>query len=1375
MNKSRIENLKELDGIIQGRIEPYIYAFSTNTIPNYLKIGDTYRGVLTRLNEWRFIYPCLEKKYENKALVNDHIYFRDFSIHQFLEQDLNKQRLQEKELSSKILYSKEFFKDTISQEIDKAIEDIKDNYNRNTGKYKYYKIDDKASQDFQYQRGESWTLRPNQQLAVDKFVQAWQNGRTNLLMYAVMRFGKSFTALCCALEMKANLVLVVSAKADVKEEWKKTVESAGNFKDYRFLDSENLSRNPNAIKDTLSSQKVVIFLTLQDLQGNKTKAKHKELLNQLFDLLIIDETHFGARAQSFGQKIENTSHSNSEQKYIKNLNDEVIDPEIAKEQVNSIKAKIKLHLSGTPYQILMGSEFEKEDVISFVQFYDIFKEQEQWNKDNLYKDNVNEWDNPYYGFPQMIRFAFNPNESSRRKMEELKSTKISVSLSDLFEPQSIIKDRKEMYKKFTNQNEVLDLLQVIDGSKEDEDLLGFLDYDKIKQGNMCRHMVMVLPYCASCDAMEELIKSNKNIFKNLGDYEIINISGLNARRKYRKPIDIKNKIRKCEKENKKTLTLTVNRMLTGSTVEQWDSMLYLKDSSSPQEYDQSIFRLQNQYIRILKNKDGDLIKENLKPQTLLVDFDPNRMFRMQEQKSLIYNANIEQNGNSKLRDRIAKELRISPIIVMNKNKIHQVEPSDILKIASEYNNQKSILDKVLDIPIDFSILNDKDVRMVIQSQGEFNSKQGLEITPFEGIQDELNIDELNDNNYNSSSKDEPSSKSKNKLKKDKLKKLEKQIRTYYQRLLFFAFLTKDKVHSLDDILNVINKKENNRIAENLQLEKEEINKMSKSMKNPFKKSMLDYKIQNTSMLAHDEELTPLERTLRAIKNFNRMSEYEIITPSKICDDMVNSLPKKEIKQIVRNKEKFLDIASKSGEYALALYKRLTNELEYHHDEIKDLIYSIPTSSVAYEFTRKFYEILDLNLENISSHFNSINLIEENHLKEKDTTIADTNLDFKKINNLLTQDKKFSEITMKDEIKPGDNMIKFGAVVGNPPYQKNLIKNNDNLSLEDESQIKKNTSLSKQLFPYFVMIGMQLSNNYTSMIIPARWFAGKGQDGSFVKFRKFIKNKNNIFQLHLFEDSQVIFEDVKLAGGVCYFLSDRKNNEKLDFIKHNSNEKETKQERELFFGDLEFILRDKRDYFILAKILKNNFASLNQITQPRNAFGISGKNEYVKKISKEQAFKNGYELMCRENKIRYISRDKVLKNKELFDNYKIFISKTAKFNPLDKKILKEPLVANRKTACTDSFIPIGNFKSLKEAKSLEKYIKTRFFRFFVSLLKISQNTCQNVYEFVPMQNFTSRSDIDWAQSIGAVDEQLFNKYNLSTSEKEYIKTSIEEMN
>ena len=805
MDKMKIEAIDVLDRIIIGRVDPHIYAFTTNTVPNYLKVGDTYRPVSQRLNEWRVFFPELEKQYENKAVIDEETYFRDYAIHQYLENDLHKKRLTPEDLEDGIYYSREFFKEVETGDIDNAIEDIKESYRANLSKYEYYSSKNRLPQIFHYQRGEHWTLRPNQQSAVDSFIKAVKNGRRNLLMYAVMRFGKSFTSLCCALEISANIVLVVSAKADVKDEWKKTVEGAGNFSEYVFLEADDLASSENAIKTNREeNKKVVIFLTFQDLQGDAIKDKHRELFQEQIDLLIIDETHFGARAESFGKILENAGYEKSDKFNINKLDDENIDVNVAEEELKQINARLRLHLSGTPYRILMGSEFEKEDIISFVQFSDIVKEQEEWDKNNLNKDDINEWDNPYYGFPQMVRFAFNPNKSSREKMEALKRSGVTFAFSKLFEPESIKKDTvNNGHKKFINETEILDLLQVIDGSKEDENLLGFLDYDKIKEGKMCRHMVMVLPYCASCDAMEELISTNKDTFKNLGGYEIINISGVDARSDYGKPDDIKRKIKECEENNQKTLTLTVNRMLTGSTVEQWDTMLYFKDTASPQEYDQSIFRLQNQYVRTLSSEDG-FIKENLKPQTLLVDFDPNRLFRMQEQKSLIYNVNTEENGNSKLRERIIEELRISPIIMMNHNKIKQVDATNILEAISEYNNQRSVSDEVLDIPVDLSILNDETIREVIEQQAEFGSKQGLTIEPNQGEGDELDIyEDVEEFENSEENQEKPESKDYTEEKSDKeIEKLESQIKTYYQRILFFSFLTKDKVASLDDILSV---------------------------------------------------------------------------------------------------------------------------------------------------------------------------------------------------------------------------------------------------------------------------------------------------------------------------------------------------------------------------------------------------------------------------------------------------------------------------------------------------------------------------------------------------------------------------------------------
>lgn len=1356
MKENKIEAIDILDRIIIGRVEPHIYAFTTNTVPNYLKVGDTYRPVSKRLNEWRVFFPELEKQYENKAVIDEETYFRDYAIHQYLENDLNKERLKQDDLKDDIYYSKEFFKETEIEDIDNAIEDIKKNYQANSNKYEYYSYDNRLPQTYHYRRGGNWDLRPNQEAAVDSFIKAVKNGRRNLLMYAVMRFGKSFTSLCCALKMNAKTVLVVSAKADVKDEWKKTVESAGNFFEYVFLESTDLLANENVISEKHSEgKKVVIFLTLQDLQGDNIKDKHKELFGEQIDLLIVDETHFGARAESFGKILKNAGYDKTDEKNISKLEDENIDLVDADIEIKKINAKIRLHLSGTPYRILMGSEFEKEDIISFVQFSDIVKEQEEWDRKYLNNDDVNEWDNPYYGFPQMVRFAFNPNKSSREKMEASRKSGVSFAFSKLLEPISIKKDAiNQGHKKFINEPEILDLLKVIDGSKEDEELLGFLDYEKIKEGKMCRHMVMVLPYCATCDAMEELIRTNKDTFKNLGGYEIINISGVEARREYSKPDDIKRKIKECEEQNQKTLTLTVNRMLTGSTVEQWDTMLYFKDTASPQEYDQSIFRLQNQYVRTLSSEKG-FIKENLKPQTLLVDFDPNRLFRMQEQKSLIYNVNTEENGNSKLKERIEEELRISPIIMMNHNKIKQVDATNILEAVSEYNNQRSVSDEVVDIPVDLALLNDADIRKVIEAQAEFNSKQGLTIDPNQGDGEDLDIEEPKDDKKDSGDKkDTPTEDYTETKTDDEVKKLEGQIKTYYQRLLFYSFLTKDKVSSLDDILNTLDKFDNQRIAKNLYLEKSVLQKISDRM-DPFKRSSLDYKIQNISRLASDECVAPIDRAMTSIKKFNRMSESEVITPSKVCDEMVALLPEEGLREIVDKEDKLLDIASKSGEYAVSLYKRLTTELGYSHEDVEDIIYSIPTSSIAYEFTRRFYEILNLNVDNIASGFNAYDLIE---VKDENGEV-----NYKKINNLLKQEKIFSEITLENEIKAGENKVNFGAVVGNPPYQESI----------------KGTS-DKQIYNNFMEIGYAISG-LAVFISPGKFLFNAGKTPK--KWNKKMLNDEHIYVARYESDSRIMFPSVALSSSIVITVRDIKN----------------------IFKPIKKFYQDENVRNVVNKVVNhNNFSSIVSDIFLQTKFNLDTLyKDYPnarEKIGTERRLitsilQNGYDFFeeekTNENEIKVYGNNKNGKLTSKFidkkyisisDNnlcgWKIILAATngaaGNLGKQPVNIIGEPRIIENNAGFTQTFISIGNYNCKRDVACLEKYLRTKFVRYLIGSLKATQRLNKEVFDNVPIQDFTSLSDIDWTISINEIDEKLFDKYGLSSEERQHIKSSIKEM-
>lgn len=676
---SRIQTT-DADNIIVGRVEPHIYAFETCTIPNYVKVGDTTRPVADRIEEWRRHYNNLHVLHEGGwvAKTENEKYFRDFAVHAYLESFATPphHRLEEDELHKicpGIYYSREFFEGVSTGHIEAALEDINKDAKKESGsRYTYYSADRLPEAEGCFKRELTCVPRALQQQAIDRFKAVWEKNKDtdkqlNLLMYAVMRFGKSITSMICAKEMDAKIVLIVSAKTDVLAEWKHTVEAFDIFKGYKFLTQQDL-KNPDKIHQVLSGElksedgsetyeRAVIFLSLQDLSGsNKSgglKAKFEELYRQNIDMMIIDETHYGARGESYGKVLQSTLKlSKSEVRREMSKSDETFD-DLDKQLSlleKDLKVRVKLHLSGTPYRILMGSEFTEEDIIIQCQYSDIVKAKEEWDDEHCVAsgaevDDIDDkrGENPYFGFPQMIRFAFHPSESARQMMQREKENGHTVSLNDLFRPNPVSQTDNGKYT-FEHQQEVLDLLLAIDGTKKDNGILPMLDYDRIRNGQLCHHMVWVLPLRASCDAMESLIMAEKKKFKHLQEYEIINIAGWTREKWLEKPnyVDIaKDKIRDFEAKGKKTITLTVNRMLTGVTVPEWDTMFFLKEASSPQEYDQAIFRLQSPYVvKRAKDTDGtSFAKFDMKPQTLLVDFDVDRMFYLQNQKALIGNIN----------------------------------------------------------------------------------------------------------------------------------------------------------------------------------------------------------------------------------------------------------------------------------------------------------------------------------------------------------------------------------------------------------------------------------------------------------------------------------------------------------------------------------------------------------------------------------------------------------------------------------------------------------------------------------------------------------------------------------------------------------------
>lgn len=1410
--------LNEMENVIEVRREPHIYAFSTNTVPNYIKVGDTSRTIEKRLTEWKDlfsdlerVFPDIENEEEALAKVNKDIYFRDYALHTYLT-NKGYNRLDKKKFynlfGENIYFSNEFFENVSTEEIKHGIQEIKKGYEQKNPNYLYYKLKDKNVIDKHWNNDKDWKLRDNQEKVVENFCEKIKTQK-ELLMYAVMRFGKSFTALSCAARNNFKKVLIVSAKADVANEWKKTVEMPKCFKEYAFLCDRNFVENPNIIDEILSNKNndefknknaVAVFLTLQNLTGSgkesgEIKEKLKNIYKTYFDMIIIDETHFGAWAATYGMPLKRDKNDDEEDFAV--INSEINEFKKLEEETKKLKSDIKLHLSGTPYNLLYRDEFNQKNMIASCQFSDILNDKEKWlkeHKKDIDSGTINpetafpyeEYDNPYFGFPKMLRFAFNIPQETQQILEKASKNGNKWTLNDLF-----LTDKGDDTK-FIYEKEVLNLLKIIDGKNTDKKILSFLNIPKIKENDVCKHIVMVLPYKYSCDAMENLLLNNKNDFINLKNYKVLNITGHKLTSQLDSVDKVKATIKQCEQNGIKTITLTVNKMLTGVTVPEWDTMIMLKNTKSPQEYDQAIFRIQNQYVKEIEAEDKNgkkyVTKIDMKPQTILVDFDPVRMFELQGISIKI--AGDVTNQNYDFEKVLNKELEYFPIITNNADRLVQVNPTDIIKIISDYNKNISIMEASNKVELDEKMLSDTMFYNFICRLSEKGISSNMKGRMYNSDKiSDMNIEGLFDGKTDSD-KDREDIYENNNLKteenisdnKSELKKLRKNYKNFIALLMFYSFLTKSNITSLKDIVKSITeesiyKDENLRIFKNLNLDLNYIKLHIEKCRRAFAFD-IDRHLEQANLLSKEEDLSEEERVNNALKKFSRISEAEIVTPNNICHDMYLNIGKDKLLQIVNGGGRILDIASKTAEFTVALYNLLKNDTEI--EKIKNSMYCIPTSSLTYEFTRKIYEILKFPISHIADpeKLNAFKLLDKKIIKKDGK--PSKKIDYEKICDILTQDKTFSDININDTVIKGDKKVKFDAVVGNPPYQE-TISNNDS-----------NRSLSKQMFPEFIKITIKLNPKYSSLITPSRWFTGEAQDGSFISLRKFVREHNHFVNIFNYSIASNVFNNVWIAGGVNYYLYDRDYSGKVDFYACNNIKKE-KQTRDLFEDGLDIVINSGENYAILQKVKKESFVSLTTITKGRNAFGITGKN--AKSVSEATYFDGAYELRCAYEEIRYVKKDIITKNLDIANKWKVFISKgNGGAGTLgDEKqvaILGKPYLGKAKSVCTDSLIPIGCFDSETEALHLQKYIKTKFLRYIVGILKVSQNVYQNVYQFVPLQDFTDNSDIDWSKSItnldqeanakyecktiNEIDSQLYKKYNFTKEEVQFIESMIKPM-
>ncbi|MBR3083810.1 MAG: Eco57I restriction-modification methylase domain-containing protein [Oscillospiraceae bacterium] len=136
--------------------------------------------------------------------------------------------------------------------------------------------------------------------------------------------------------------------------------------------------------------------------------------------------------------------------------------------------------------------------------------------------------------------------------------------------------------------------------------------------------------------------------------------------------------------------------------------------------------------------------------------------------------------------------------------------------------------------------------------------------------------------------------------------------------------------------------------------------------------------------------------------------------------------------------------------------------------------------------------------------------------------------------------------------------------------------------------------------------------------------------------------------------------------------------------------------------------------------------------------------------------------------RYIKSE----HKSLF-KYKVLVPKAAGSGKFGDSF-PEMIVVPPEVAFTQTYISIGTFDSEVEAINLSKYIKSRFCRALLYVLKVTQDNLPGSWRFIPKQDFTPASDIDWSKSIPEIDQQLYAKYGLDAAEIEFIETHVKPM-
>lgn len=350
-----------------------------------------------------------------------------------------------------------------------------------------------------------------------------------------------------------------------------------------------------------------------------------------------------------------------------------------------------------------------------------------------------------------------------------------------------------------------------------------------------------------------------------------------------------------------------------------------------------------------------------------------------------------------------------------------------------------------------------------------------------------------------------------------------------------------------------------------------------------------------------------------------------------------------------------------------------------------------------------------------------------------------------------------------DLKEGLQKMKFDFVIGNPPYQE---------------EYNGNSTGANSIYHYFYDFAFSVADK-VELITPARFLFNAGSTPK--NWNQKMLNDPHFKVLFYEQDSSKVFKNTDIKGGVAVTYRDSTEN----------------------FGAIETFTQ----YSVLNSIFKkvnsnNSFISITKIVVTSFAYHFTNllykENPQLKgRLSKGHDFdlkSNVFDKLPEiftkikpddeydyiqilgrfgnERTYRFIKKDYVNLVSNL-NKYKVFIAKANGAGNFGE-ILSATIVGEPCVGSTESFLSIGNFDTENEANNLTKYIKSKFARALLGVLKITQDITPDKWKYVPLQDFTENSDIDWTVSVAEIDRQLYRKYGLTPEEIDFIETHVKEM-